>query len=230
MIVKTSSDVPLAAGMGSSASAFVSAALAAFRALGVTPTKEQLVDAAMAGERMVHGRPSGVDVEIAVSGGALRYVKGGETRQMRIRSEPPLVVVNTGIERRTGDMVELFRANLEAGGDEMRVLLDSMGAITDQIGAGMERSDLELVGRLMVANHVLLSRFGVSLPILDRIVVESVGAGALGAKLTGAGGGGSAIALVRPGSAQSLIARMRQMGLGSFLARYSPEGARAWSS
>jgi len=230
LIVRTSGEVPVAAGLGSSASAFVSSALAAFRALGVDPMREQLIDAAMAGEKMVHGRPSGVDVEVAVSGGALRYVKGVASRSLRIRSELPLVVVNTGVERSTGDMVERFRSNLEAGGAEMRVLLDSMGGITDQIGAALEKPDLDVVGRLMVANHVVLARFGVSLPILDRIVVESMGLGALGAKLTGAGGGGCAIALMKLGLVDSLIARMGRMGLDSFPAVFCAEGARAWSS
>lgn len=230
LVVRTSGEVPVAAGLGSSASAFVSSALATFRALGVDPMKEQLIDAAMAGERMVHGKPSGVDVEVSVSGGALRYVKGVGSRPLRIRSDPPLVVVNTGIQRRTGDMVERFRSNLEAGGAEMREFLDLMGGITDKMGAALERSDLDTVGRLMVANHVMLASFGVSLPILDRIVVESMELGALGAKLTGAGGGGSAIALMGPGLADPLIARMGQMGLDSFPAVFCAEGVRAWSS
>jgi len=225
---ETSSEAPLASGMGSSASAFVSMALAAFRALGVNPTRDQLVDAAMVGEKIVHSRPSGVDVEIAVSGGAIRYVKGQGSSSVKMRADIPLLVVNTETERRTGDMVERFRSRLESGGDEMKRSLETIGALTDQIERALLEGDMALVGRLMTANHVFLSSFGVSTPLLDRIVAECVMAGALGAKLTGAGGGGSAIALVGPEAIEGVRLRMNEIGLKSFRAKPCAEGARAW--
>ena len=225
LVVETSGDVPVAAGMGSSASAFVSTALATFQAAGVDPSKAQLFDAAMVGEKLVHGRPSGVDVEIAVSGGVMTYVKGGESRHMEIDADFPLLVVNTGLERSTGDMVEKFRSSLESGGEEKKRLLDTMGSITESIEDALGKMDLDLIGHLMTANHCLLSSFGVSVPALDTIVAQSIMAGALGAKLTGAGGGGSAIVLARPDLMSMVTDKMGQIGFKSFLARLSHEGA-----
>lgn len=225
LTVQTSGDVPLAAGMGSSASAFVSTALAAFRAAGVDPSKAQLFDAAMVGEKLVHGRPSGVDVEISISGGIMTYVKGSESRHIEIDADFPLLVVNTGLERSTGDMVERFRSSLESGGEEKKGLLGTMGAITESIEAALGNMDLDLIGHLMTANHCLLSSFGVSVPALDTIVAQSIMAGALGAKLTGAGGGGSAIVLARPDLMSVIIDRMDQIGFKSFPAKLSHKGA-----
>jgi len=230
LTAETFGEVPVAAGMGSSASAFVSMALATFRAVGIEPSKAQLFDAAMVGEKLVHGRPSGVDVEIAVSGGAMRYIKGGESRHIEIGADLPLVVVNTGLERNTGDMVERFRSSLESGGEDKRRLLETMGSITGKMEAALEGMDLDLIGRLMTANHCVLSCFGISVPPLDRIVAESIMAGALGAKLTGAGGGGSAIALARPDLVSKVVHRMGQIGFKSFPAKFSRDGARGWTS
>lgn len=229
LTAETFGEVSVAAGMGSSASAFVSTALATFRAAGVDPSKAQLFDAAMVGEKLVHGRPSGVDVEIAVSGGAMKYVKGGESRHIGIDADFPLLVVNTGLERSTGDMVEKFRSSLESGGEEKRRLLDTMGSITESIEVALGGMDLDLIGHLMTANHCVLSSFGVSVPALDSIVAQSIIAGALGAKLTGAGGGGSAIVLARPDLMSKIIDRMDQIGFKSFPAKLSHEGATGWA-
>jgi galactokinase len=55
---------------------------------------------------------------------------------------------------------------------------------------------LSLLGKVMLYQHYLLSKlYDVSLPELDRLVDEAVKAGALGAKLSGAGLGGSVVAL-----------------------------------
>jgi mevalonate kinase len=51
------------------------------------------------------------------------------------------------------------------------------------------------LGRLMNMNHALLDALGVGHPSLSRLVLAARGAGAYGAKLTGAGGGGCMVAL-----------------------------------
>jgi mevalonate kinase len=65
----------------------------------------------------------------------------------------------------------------------------------------------------MIRNHELLRQIGVSTPKLDRLVVAARKGGALGAKLTGAGGGGCIIALCDDKKARSNIAReLRKLG------------------
>jgi mevalonate kinase len=61
-------------------------------------------------------------------------------------------------------------------------------------------------GRLMNRNHDLLARLGVSTPKLDQATALLRGQdGVLGAKLTGAGGGGAVIALTPPGEQHRLV-------------------------
>ena len=56
--------------------------------------------------------------------------------------------------------------------------------------------DEKKLGKLMNENHALLQQLGVSHDKIDQMVNICVENGALGAKLTGAGGGGSMIALI----------------------------------
>ena len=64
--------------------------------------------------------------------------------------------------------------------------------------------------------HGLLSGLGVSTPELDALVHAARAAGALGAKLTGAGGGGAVIALA-PDRGEEVLRRWRSMGCYGFL-------------
>lgn len=226
--IRTWGNAPIAAGIGSSASSFVSVASSCFNALGHEPTKQELFEAAMVGERIVHENPSGVDVEIAISGGVIRYVKSKGSSKSPITAQIPLLVVNTRDPRRTGDMVAKFRMALENGGETAQLWLNHIGHLTPQIEKALENESLELAGALMTSNHLALSFFGMSTPNLDKIVFESIESGAYGAKLTGAGGGGSAIVLVTEDASENINRRMNEIGYQSFKAKLSNIGVRSW--
>jgi mevalonate kinase len=59
----------------------------------------------------------------------------------------------------------------------------------------LESGELERLGLLMNENQLLLQQISVSSKKVDDLVKACIAAGALGAKITGAGGGGSVIAL-----------------------------------
>ncbi len=226
--IRTWGNAPIAAGIGSSASSFVSVASSCFNALGHEPTKQEVFEAAMVGERIVHENPSGVDVEIAISGGVIRYAKSKGSSKSPIGAQIPLLVVNTGDPRRTGDMVAKFRMALENGGETAQLWLNHIGLLTAQIEKALETENLQLAGALMTSNHLALSFFGMSTPHLDKIVFEANKLGAPGAKLTGAGGGGSAIILVTEEVSDKINRRMNEIGYQSFKAKLSSIGVRSW--
>jgi mevalonate kinase len=60
---------------------------------------------------------------------------------------------------------------------------------------GLRSKKLDLVGQAMNWNHAVLQRLGVSTVALDNLVVEMRRSGALGAKLSGSGGGGVVVGL-----------------------------------
>ncbi|MDQ2755351.1 MAG: galactokinase, partial [Actinomycetota bacterium] len=76
-----------------------------------------------------------------------------------------------------------------------------------QCAAALHAGDLDAVGRLFLASHASLrDDYEVSCVELDVAVEASVAAGALGARMTGGGFGGSAIALVRADDADDVTA------------------------
>ena len=82
-----------------------------------------------------------------------------------------------------------------------------MTALSNAVIKALKDEDDSKLGSLMNRNHELLRQIGVSTPRLDRLVATARKAGALGAKLTGAGGGGCIIALCADKKIQSSVAR-----------------------
>ena len=88
--------------------------------------------------------------------------------------------------------------------------------------------DLKGLGRLLSFNHAVLSTIGVSSPRLDRLVDLTLSLGAYGAKLTGAGGGGSIVAVAPGGKEKSIISGLRERGYEAFTAKIPTGGVRSW--
>ncbi|HWO11384.1 MAG TPA: hypothetical protein VNN80_17945, partial [Polyangiaceae bacterium] len=80
------------------------------------------------------------------------------------------------------------------------------------------------LGALMDRNHRLLGELRVSTPALDAACDAARAAGALGAKLTGGGGGGCVVALASPEGAASVLDAWRRAGLTCFDATLPASG------
>jgi mevalonate kinase len=90
----------------------------------------------------------------------------------------------------------------------------------------LKKNDLETLGELMDINHALLYGVGVSDESLEWLVNAARKAGALGAKLTGAGGGGCMIALTRNENLEQVLEAIQRVGGRPFMARKTDEGVR----
>lgn len=213
-------ELPPAAGLGSSAAMAVALVrtLARDEAISLERTAE-LADLA---ERCFHDNPSGVDVALASRGGLGIYRRG---QGMTVIDAPPVTVCIglSGEPRRTSDMVvRVARArdrDRAAADDRLSALGDAALAGRDALVAG----DLAEVGRLMNPAHERLAWFGISTPGLDDLVGRARDAGALGAKLTGAGGGGAVIA-VAPGRESEVIDAWRGRGYRGFVCQVGAMG------
>lgn len=184
------------AGLGSSAALTVAAARA-LAALAQLPGDDATVRAAAgAGERVFHGKPSGLDVALATAGGAGVFDRERGLVPLAL-PRLGLILGHSGSPRSTSTMVT--RVAERTGGDRGDSRLVALGAATAAGLRAAARDDLSGLGAAMDAAQVALSELGVSSPALDELCRTARAAGALGAKLTGAGGGGTAIALVPPG-------------------------------
>ena len=191
--VTIESDIPLGAGLGSSAAVVVAAIDAATRELGVELSTAELAERAYRTEYAVQdGQASRADTFCSATGGAVR-VEGDDCRSLDA-PELPLVIGFDGGAGDTGSLVAGVRSLRE----EYAFAADTVASIGDLVRRGEEAlaaSDVTELGRLMNFNHGLLSALGVSSRSLDGMVWAAREAGAHGAKLTGAGGGGCIVAL-----------------------------------
>jgi mevalonate kinase len=191
--VTIESDIPLGAGLGSSAAVVVAAIDAATRELGVTLEPEELADRAYRTESQVQeGQASRADTFCSATGGAVR-VEGEDCRSL----EAPDLPIVIGFDGGAGDTGQLV-AGVRRLREEYDFAADTVEAIGNVVRNGEDAladGDVEEIGRLMDFNHGLLSALGVSSRSLDTMGWAARDAGAHGAKLTGAGGGGCIVAL-----------------------------------
>ncbi len=204
-------NIPPAAGCGSSAA--LSVALAKL-ALGPSALIETIVEASMAGERVFHGNPSGLDSELATRGGVLRYTRSEGVEPLTFPAFE-VVVANTKKSRSTAKMVAEVRARKDRYPQVIDPLLTALGQVVHAATESIYTCNYKSLGELMQVSHEVLSGLGVSCPELDRCVAAALAEGALGAKLTGAGGGGCIVALPA-GPAQTLIEALGRRGIEAF--------------
>jgi mevalonate kinase len=205
-VAEAEPEVPSRAGLGSSAALSV-AVVRALADLGGEDPDEGAVEA-LAGlaEEVFHGSASGIDAAMASRGGVIRFVRGEAPAPVACE---PLQVAVAWVQPRvpTRDMVDRVRAALDANPAEIEAVFDEIGGLVGRAADAIARADLAGLGRLLDENHRLLARLGLSTPELDAACEAARRAGALGAKLTGAGGGGCVMALA-PGRARAVEAAL----------------------
>ncbi|MFC6961983.1 mevalonate kinase [Halocatena marina] len=188
------SDIPLGAGLGSSAAVVVAAIDAATREIGIELSPTEIADRAYRVEYDVQdGQASRADTFCSAMGGAVR-VEGDDCRPIENASRLPFVIGYDGGTGDTGALVSGVRSLRE----EYDFAADTVRTVGDIVRVGeraLAEGDIHKIGQLMDFNHGLLSALGVSSRSLDAMVWAARDADALGAKLTGAGGGGCIVAL-----------------------------------
>jgi hydroxymethylglutaryl-CoA reductase len=209
--IRVASRIPIAMGLGSSA-AFAVAVIRALDAyLGLGQDDAEIDALAFRCEELTHGTPSGVDNHLATFGRAVRFRRGERVRPLELSAMPPLVVAASGIRGITRDQVAGVRARYERSQSLYEGLFDEMGRIAGDGAQALIQGNYERLGELMNVCHGLLNAIGVSHPELEKMVSIARQSGALGAKLTGAGGGGSIVALC-PGKVREVSSALRGAG------------------
>jgi len=213
---EVSAEFPSRAGLGSSAALAVAIAQAAAAACA-HPVKEAEIDAAVdEAEAIFHGNPSGIDAAAAKRGGAGRFTRAAGWEPVTVRQAIKLCVGLSGRPRDTAAQVAAvgrLRERLSVADD----ILGALGKLAEDAAGALALGDVDGLGRTFDAAHGLLCALRVSGPELDALVHTARAAGAIGAKLTGAGGGGAVIALA-PGHERDVLARWKAAGFDGFVA------------
>jgi len=187
--------LPAGAGLGCSAALGVAVIDAIDEALGVSRSREALADASFAWEQVFHGNPSGIDNTVASLGGIVVFRRGQPLEAVRPKHPLPIVVAFSGESASTQSTVASVarqRGQHPAAVDEC---FEAIASVVRNGRIAIERGDLVALGQLFDVNHMLLSSLMLSTAKLESMCAAARSAGALGAKLTGGGGGGCMIAL-----------------------------------
>lgn len=213
------SELPTGAGLGSSAAFSVCLAASLLCASGVIPAplKEwdntarwcqedlELINSwAFQGEMIIHGNPSGVDNAVGTWGGMLRFLSGKIIPLSRV----PLLrilLTNTKVPRSTKVLVARVKDKINKFPTIMTPVLDSVDAISCTCEKVLSEMTCEpitgehynILEELIDINQHHLNVMGVGHPVLDTLCRVTLARG-LHSKLTGAGGGGCGITLLRP--------------------------------
>jgi mevalonate kinase len=193
------STIPIGGGMGSGAAlgAALVQALAAYHGAQLDPaTVSALV---YASERFYHGTPSGIDNTVVSFAQPIWYQRDREgaprLEPLVLGGELTLIIADTGMRCPTHVTVGKVRERRAAEPEVYDTIFVSIGRIVEAVRSALHNGDIRSAGALLDENHRLLQALGVSTAELDRLVGVARQAGALGAKLSGGGGGGIMLAL-----------------------------------
>ena len=224
--IEVNSTVPVAAGLGSSAAVAAAVAAAVGALLNVKMSKEDVFRIAYEAEKIMHGTPSGVDPAISTFGGAMLFQIDTGFKPLDVKADFPLVIGNTGVERSTKTQVSKVRSLRDKYPQIVELMMRTAREIVLRAVEALKKDDLETLGELMNINHALLYGLEVSDESLEWLINAARKAGALGAKLTGAGGGGCMIALANKDKVENVLDAVQRAGGNAFIARKTAEGVR----
>jgi len=190
--VYINSQIPSSSGLGSSAAVTVATLSAINDEFRMNKTREDIANMAFEIEKKVQkGRASPTDTTVSAYGGIV-LISGGSRRRL-----PPqnmhLVIGDSLISHSTARMVEQVGELKNNYPNIVDPVLDAIEGVS--LSAIHYLSNPRELGRYMNMNHALLEVLGVGHPQLAKMVLAARDAGAFGAKITGAGGGGCMVAL-----------------------------------
>ena len=205
LTINLTSKLPQGSGMGSSAATSTAVCRALSGHLGVDLDANEISELVFEAEKIVHGTPSGIDNTVVAYEMPVYFIKGQNPETFEPGKLFRLVIGDTGIEAPTKETVANVRKAWQNEPGLMEGYFDEIEKITRNGKIAIESGNAEQVGELMDENHELLNSIGVGHKILEELVEIAREKGALGAKLTGGGGGGNMVALAKDKETQKKI-------------------------
>jgi len=210
--LKIYSEIPLSCGLGSSASVVITTILSISKFYGIKLEDDEIINMAYSVEKDIQGRASITDTATIALKGMLEILNGNYTEMSDELKDfiktCEFLIVN--VESRTRKTAELVQD--VSGHPKKDEIFEEIGKIIEKVKKTRSKEEL---GNLMVKNHELLKELKISTEKLDNVVKVAEKYG-YGGKLTGAGGGGSAIILLKNDKTE-LLKELEKIGvIGTF--------------
>lgn len=212
--VQVKSSIPEGAGLGSSAALSLAMARAVAEAFRTPTDVDSLREVSMACERQAHGKPSGIDTEVCLLAQPVWAQPGApfEALEGEGIGRIGLIVLDSGPGGATAHMIRQVSEYRDANPERFSVLTSDTRKRSSKACEALLTGDVTRLGGLLDAQHGALSEIGVSTEALDQVVTCARELGAAGAKLSGAGGGGVAVAVAPVNEVRELARKLRRAG------------------
>src|SRR5690606_28925991 len=197
MRIEVFPEVPRSMGLGGSAAMAVAIVRALDKHFRLGLTDAEVNALAFESEKVAHGNPSGLDNTLACYAKPLVFRPGDPplVEPLNIREPIPAVIGMSGYEGLTAKTVGRVREAWQQDPKLYERIFDQIDSLTLRGVQAVQDNDLHTLGELMNICHGMLNALQVSTPELEQLVDIARENGALGAKLTGGGGGGSIVAI-----------------------------------
>lgn len=211
-----SSDLPVAAGVSSSASVTSAVAAALLVANGIDATPPTVARLARSGEWMTGSGAGWMDF-LAVAHGGVNLVEASEPpaiRPLTSQLNASIVLIDTLVRRTTRDRLLDKRRRWTRADPDLIAYVDAAAALVDRIAAALVLASpdpAEIGAAVTEAHRLLATRMRCSTRLMDACVQACLTAGAHGAKLTGSGHGGCLFALVAPDRVGRVLADLASL-------------------
>ena len=209
--IRLGGDLPAMSGIGATGASSVALVRALSEEFGLGLTDDEVNAGAYQAEIAYHGpTTSGIDNMVSTYGGIICLARGepNVVRKLKWKEPVEIVIGDTGIIANTKTLLAAFGERKKSSPERYARMLQGARRIAEEALASIERFDLKEIGHLMDRNQSLLNEAEISCPELDLLIDLCRRAGALGAKLTGSGGGGCMLALTPGKELQQTVAAL----------------------
>lgn len=193
--IRIESRIPLGAGMGGSAALSAALIRALAKGMAIPLTNSQIAELSNTLDGFFHGRASGLDAATVVSDSIISFSKGLGSRRLVNKKGFWLLLVDSGERTPTQEMVRRVAAIRQHDHGRVDESFAALAKLCHTSGLALREGDLVGLGVALNEAHRWLQQIEVSSPGLEKCVRYLRDAGALGAKLTGGGGGGLALGI-----------------------------------
>jgi D-glycero-alpha-D-manno-heptose-7-phosphate kinase len=214
-------DLPARSGMGSSSAFTVGLLHALYALMGKMPSKHQLAIESINIEQDLLSETVGSQDQVSAAYGGFNYISFLPNKEIAVRPvtvsserieelNSNLMLFYTGIKRTAANVAESYVADIESRRRELRIMKDLLEESVSVLNSGR---DIKEFGQLLYEGWQLKRSLSslVSNPLVDEIFNEALSAGAIGGKLTGAGGGGFFLVFVPPQKQADVKERLRKL-------------------
>ncbi len=232
------SEIPPGTGLGSSGAVAVAVIKAISTALGLQVGRDEIAELACHIEMNVLGAPIGKQDQYASAFGGLNWIdfsrEGVRVTPLRLRPEIEqrlernLLLFFTGSSRSSSEILKKQTESSQRQDASVISALHKVKAMADEVRASLERGDLAGYGELLHENWEQKKRFasGISNPFIDESYELARQLGAIGGKVTGAGGGGFLLLYCESKYQDRVTRALAQKGLKRMDFRFERMGAR----